>query len=99
MENHKLLIIEESVLVAMAGNPNFTKEFTFLAPLAKATKASTGCGRCNRRASKRATLINGLKLSLVSMGAEKKKRLKQLLNADKVRIRVAQEGQVKEYTF
>lgn len=98
MATHKLLIIDEAVLAAMTSNPNFTKEFSFLAPIAKAEKAS-GCGKCNKRASRRAIVTNGIKLAIVSMGAERKKRLKQLLNADQVRVRVAQNGKVKEYTF
>lgn len=99
MAQTKLLVIEESVLTAMASNPNFTKEFSFLEPLSKLKKTATGCGKCNRTASRRAVVMNGLKLSIISMGAEKKHRLKQLLNAERVRVRVAQNGQVKDYTF
>jgi hypothetical protein len=33
------------------------------------------------------------------MGVEKKLRLKKLLNAEKVRLRVATSGKVTEYTF
>jgi hypothetical protein len=33
------------------------------------------------------------------MGAEKKQRLKKLLNTEKVKIRVAAGGKITEYTF
>jgi len=97
---HALLIIDEGVLTGMAGNPNFVKEFPFLRQLAKAqAKKVGGCGRCNRSAQRRVSQINGIKQSLVTMGAERKQRLKKMLNAEKVRIRVANGGRVSEYTF
>lgn len=96
---HKLLILEESVLITMANNPNFQSEFAFLKGLTKLNGKRTGCGKCNRSAGKRLTLVNGAKQTIVSMGAEKKRRLKQLLKAEKVRVRVANNGKVTEYTF
>jgi len=95
----ELLRIEEATLVAMAGNPIFVKEFTFLRGLAQLRKKSTGCGRCNKGAGKRVQLINGAKQAIISMGAEKKRRLKTLLRTKKVRVRVATAGSVKEHTF
>jgi hypothetical protein len=95
----KLLILEESVLVAMAGNPIFLKEFPFLSGLKLSEKTKSSCGRCNRSSSRRLNSINGIKSSLIAMGVEKKQRLKKMLNAEKVRIRVANGGRVTEYTF
>ena len=99
MANHKLLVIEESVLIAMSNNPNFLNEFGFLKGLQQLRRKSTGCGRCSRSAGKRVQLVNSAKQTLASMGAEKKRRLKHLLKADKVRVRVANAGKVTEYTF
>jgi CO dehydrogenase/acetyl-CoA synthase alpha subunit len=99
MALHKLLVIEEAVLISMAGNPNFVREFGFLKGLQQLRKSRTGCGRCNKGAGKRVQLVNAAKQSLVSMGAEKKRRLKALLKAEKVRIRAANGGKVTEYTF
>jgi hypothetical protein len=97
---HKLLVLDEAVLVGMAGSPNFVKEFPFLSQLAKAhNKKATGCGRCNRSAQKRVAQISGVKQSIVNMGAERKQRLKKLLNAEKVRVRLAHGGKVSDYTF
>ena len=96
---HKLLILEESVLITMANNPNFMTEFGFLKGLKNLGAKSTGCGKCNRNAGRRITVVNGAKQAIVSMGAEKKRRLKRLLKAEKVRVRVANNGKVTEYTF
>jgi len=98
-ELNKLMIIEESVLLAMATNPNFVSEFGFLKALQQIKKTRAGCGKCNKSASKRIQLVNAAKQSLTSMGAEKKKRLKVMLKAEKVRIRLSSGGTVKEYTF
>lgn len=100
MAKNKLVVIESAVLFNMASNPNFTKEFGFLAPLAKMKqKIPGGCGKCGRGNAKMALQTNGIKLALVGMGAERKKRLKELLNAEKVRIRVSENGRVRDHTF
>lgn len=96
---HKLLMIEESVLITMANNPNFIREFGFLKGVQQLRSKKTGCGKCNRNAGQRINLVNGAKQTIVSMGAERKRRLKQLLKAEKVRVRVAHAGKVTEYTF
>lgn len=96
---HKLLVIEESVLNSMASNPNFITEFPFLKNVSSNKSARTGCGRCNRRASRRVQAVNAAKQQIVQMGKEKKVRLKKLLRAEKVRIRVGEGGRVTEYTF
>lgn len=97
----KLLIVEESTLVAMASNPNLVKEFPFLSGLnsTPATPKTGGCGRCSQKASRRISVVNGIKQSLIAMGAEKKQRLKKLLNTEKIKIRVASNGKITEYTF
>ena len=95
----KLVILEESVLMNMAVNPTFVKEFPFLSGLKLAGKASTGCGRCGQKASNRVSVVNGIKSSIVSMGVAQKQKLKKLLNAEKVRVRVASGGKITEYTF
>lgn len=95
----KLLLIEESVLVTMANTPSFVKEFPFLTGLKNQSQAKSLCRPCSRMAASRINTSNGIKSSIISMGVEKKKRLKKMLNAEKVRIRVSQGGRVTEYTF
>ncbi len=100
MAKNKLVVIESAVLFGMATNPTFVREFSFLGPLAKAKqKKPGGCGKCGRGNVKLALQTNGIKLALVNMGAEKKRKLKELLNAEKVRIRVSVNGRVKDHTF
>lgn len=94
-----LLIIEESVLTAMANNPNFIKEFGFLAGLKQIIKSRSSCNKCNGNIARRVMLVNAAKQSLTTMGNEKKRRLKELLKAEKVRIRVQANGKITEYTF
>jgi hypothetical protein len=97
---HKLLVLEESVIKAMATNPNFVREFPFLRSVARgAVGKRTGCGSCNKRANVRVQTINAAKQQIVSMGKEKKARLKKLLRSEKVRVRLAANGKVTEYTF
>lgn len=95
----KLLLVEDAVLFSMAGNPNFVREFPFLSGLKSLSKAKPGCNTCGRAASQRVSLINGIKSTLVSLGAERKQRLKKMLNTQQVRIRLAQGGRVMVYTF
>lgn len=99
-ELSKLMILEESVIVNLAGNPNFVKEYPFLSGVLNALPAAkVGCGKCNRGANRRIQAINGVKQAFLNMGPEKKQKLKQLLNTEKVRIRVVVAGKVLEYTF
>jgi hypothetical protein len=95
----KMVILEEAVLMNMATNPNFVKEFPFLSGLKLAAKSNTGCGRCGQRSSNRVSVVNGIKSSIVSMDVAQKQKLKKLLNAEKIRVRVASGGKITEYTF
>ncbi len=95
----KLLILDDSVLISMSGNPNFVKEFPFLSNLSRVNKARGGCGRCNKSASKKVQAMNGVKHAITTLTPEKKKRLKKLLNTEQVRVRYAEAGKVREHTF
>lgn len=98
MADNKLVILEESVLLSMASNPNFTSQFQFLTQLKNVAAKST-CGKCSVKASQRINMINNVKSIIVNLGAEKKAQLKQLLKADTVKVRVGQNCKVVEYTF
>jgi len=100
MAENKLLILEEAVLIGMAGNPNFVKEFGFLKSLNQLNTTKKGkCRPCGQRTSKRIQMINAAKQSILTMGAQKKVRLKTMLKADKVRLRVQAGGKIREHTF
>jgi hypothetical protein len=97
---HKLLVIEQGIISSMAGNPNFISEFPFLRSVSKVNNKKTGCGACSRRRTNQTVAsYNAVKQAIVNMSPDKKKRLKALLNSEKIRVRVAQGGSVKEYTF
>lgn len=98
-ELNKLLILEEAVILNLAGNPNFVQEFPFLSGVISTAAGKPGCGRCNRTAAKRINAINGVKQAFLTMSPEKKQRLKHLLNSEKVRVRLLSGGKVLEYTF
>lgn len=93
---HKLLILENSVLHSMAASPAFLKEFPFLASLKAANKTKTHCCQASPRIN---AAIPSIKSALTALGAEKKKKLKQMLNAEKVRIRLQQGNRVIDHTF
>lgn len=96
-EPTKLLILEDTVVRSMAENPNFLREFPFLSGAAN-PPAKKGCN-CGQRGVQRVNQVNGVKQALVSMGNERKQRLKQMLNATQVRVRVSQGNKIVEYTF
>lgn len=93
---HKLLILENSVLHSMAASPAFLKEFPFLASLKAASKTKS---HCCPAAPKMNAAIPAIKSALTALGAEKKKKLKQMLNAEKVRIRLQNGNRVVDHTF
>lgn len=95
----KLMILEDQIITSMASNPTFVNEFPFLKSVATAGKAKPGCTPCQQRANSRIRVYSSVKQSLVSMGAERKARLKKMLNAEKVRVRIASNGKVVDYTF
>ena len=47
-EVNKLLVIEHSVLAAMAGNPDFLREFPFLSMVNNPISRKSGCNACSR---------------------------------------------------
>ena len=97
----KLVVIEESLLVSMAQNQKFTKEFPFLKGLARYAASKGGCGGCgaNRSNSTKATVYTQAKQTIAGMGDVKKRALKKLLNAAKVRITYKQGARIVQHTF
>jgi hypothetical protein len=95
-----LLVLEDSVIRSMAENPNFQKEFPFLTGLVKAGAApKPGCAPCQQKAQQRVQQLNGIRQSLVSLPDERKRRLKEMLNAKQLRIRLLQGNKIVDYTF
>ena len=80
----ELVVVEEGTLSALAGNAAALAEFPFLKNLAR--RERTRCGRCSRANGERAANYGSAKQSIASLDSAKKNRLKQLLNANKLRI-------------
>ena len=99
---HELLILEDAALRTMAGSPTFLAEFPFLKSLNPAAKRLGSCGRCSRAKAQNASqgqVVNSIKMSLLGMNEDRKKRLKTLLRTKQVRIRISNAGKVQDHTF
>lgn len=96
---HKLKVIEDSTLTAMANNQRFLSVFPFLKSLQKTPKKPK-CGRCGSKNNRRANAYTSAKRALAGMGPVQKRKLKELLNAEKVRIIFRNErNKASELTF
>lgn len=95
----RLVVVDDAQLAGMAANPQFVSAFPFLASVAQAGKARGGCGGCGRAARDRAQVYESAKAALANLGADGKRRLKQLLNAQSVRIRYVDGRRVMVKTF
>ncbi len=98
----KLVVLEDGALTAMALNPELRAEFPALAPLARIAKTTqrAGCGSCGRAGQEKALVFQQVKQALASMDAAKKRKLKEHLNAQSVRILYRNAmGKPQELTF
>jgi hypothetical protein len=96
---HKLYVIEDSTLTNMANNKKFLAAFPVLKSLQKAPK-KRGCGRCGAGNNKRANVATSVKRTLAGMGSAQKQKLKDMLNAVRVRIVYRNErNKIVELTF
>ena len=84
----KMVVIEEGTLTTMSLNPQIAAAFPVLGPIAKLARKGTGggCGSCGRAAQERAKLFQQVKLALAGMASDQKRKLKDLLNANSVRL-------------
>lgn len=73
-----MLVIDDAILARMASDSRFTSWLPFMAAAAQA--GGCGCSGTPR------VDTNSIKQQLASLDADSKRRLKNLLQADKVRI-------------
>lgn len=98
----KMVVIEEGTLTSMALNATIVKEFPFLAPIAKlASKArGGGCGTCGTAARERAATFQKVKQTLAGMDTERKRKLKDMMNAASMRLLYKDNsGKAQQLTF
>lgn len=98
----KLVVIEEGTLTSMALNAAISKEFPILAPIAKLARSAprAGCGTCGAAGQQRAKTFQAVKLALAGMDATQKRKLKDLMNAQSMRLLYRDNGgKAQQLTF
>jgi len=96
MASRELVVIQDGMLASMARNEKFTSEFPFLKSLNGFKKK--GC--CRGADRRRAQAFQSAKRQIAALSSDKRQKLKQLLNTDKVRVLIRQSnGKVSEITF
>lgn len=85
----KAVVLENAKILALAGDVRFTSEFPFLNQVKAAAGAKkSGCSACAERARQRAVsaAVEAAKSAIAALPADRKRRLKEMLNAPQVRV-------------
>lgn len=83
-----LMIVADGVLLSMANNLAYRRQFPFLNTLYEANKRrGTSCGGCGAKKAQGADLYSQAKQSLAALPAAKKEQFKKMLNAEKILVR------------
>ena len=86
----QLVVIDDSMLYAMASDARFVQAFPFLKGIAsvrsRTQNNSGGCAKCRQTNRQVASGVNAIKQAIAHLGQPQKLRLKQLLNAVSVRV-------------
>jgi hypothetical protein len=96
----KLVVIENGTITAMASNPIFLRDFPFLASLGAQQVKGKKCSPCQKNKAQNDALLRA-KAVIAGLPSEKKRRLKELLNAREARLIYARagDGKVIQLTF
>ena len=94
-----LVVIEDSLLIALANNAAARKEFPFLAAVLSAQPKKAGCGVCGRRSGQASNAVSAVKQRLASLDDVKKRKLTEILNATQVRITYKNGANIRQLTF
>ena len=96
----ELVIIENSTVAAMLADSEIVSQMPCLQNITTAQAQKSGCGKCGRKNSVKASEYTGIKNCLASMSADNKRKLKQILNATRLRIvYVNNSGRIVKLTF
>lgn len=86
---HKLLILDDAVMLSMLKNPEFVTRFPFLraaSQLAQSAPAG-GCSSCKGRSRNGAGVnYGGLRAAFNSMSQADKEALRTMLSAERIRV-------------
>jgi hypothetical protein len=98
----ELVIIENGTITGMLADASIVAQVPCLQSAAAAANAqpSKGCGKCGRKNSAKAAEYTSIKNCLASMSSDNKMKLKQILNATRLRIvYVNNSGRIIKLTF
>lgn len=96
----KLVVVENAVLASLAMNAQLAQALPFLKTLRTASKAKkAGCGSCGTASTARDADFEGVRKLLVSLPESKRKLVKQVLNAEKLQIKVKNGGKILKYVL
>lgn len=99
---HKLKVIEDRDILAMARDSRFTQRFPFLKQALASAKQPARCSTCNgsrRVVQKNIRNLNDVKTVLAKLPRDKKSLLKAMLDAREGRIVFKDKGKAKQLTF
>lgn len=100
---HKLLVLENHVLVKAAQNDRIAKQFSFMIPIKAANDAVGGgkCTPCRKRQQQTAllTAIENAKAAISTLPDDRKKLFKELLEAERVRFMYTAGTAARQVTF
>lgn len=82
-----LVVLDDGTLRAMASDARFTREFPFLASLARPRHSCGRCGRARAGDAADVAALGAARRSLTELPKDKKKKLLSLLNARQLRVR------------
>lgn len=85
----QLLVLEDSVITQMLRSQEIVAEFPFMTHMAQrvAPRANKGgCKPCQRKQRQNVWDYNGIKQAIANLPNSHKIRLKQILNAEKLRL-------------
>jgi hypothetical protein len=94
------MTVADGVLLSMASNPMFRKQFPFLNSLhQQGRRPQRSCGSCGRKKTE-ADLYSRAKEALAHLPPAKQQQLKALLNTEKIRVRwIDANGNTQERNF
>jgi len=82
----ELVIIENSTIAAMLADAEIVSQVPCLQNIDASPVKKSGCGKCGRKNAAKATEYTSIKNCLAGMSSDNKRKLKKILDANKVRI-------------
>ena len=96
----ELVIIENGTITGMLADASIVAQMPCLQSAASSTQPTSGCGKCGRKNTAKAAEYTSIKNCLASMSSDNKRKLKQILNATRLRIvYVNNSGRIIKLTF